>query len=158
VIYRPKGYRRNFMKLEINVKDYLSESELKEICRDAVRERVSALLCKEGDIDRFLTNASFHLVWDAVNEKCPDNMLEKITEKIPGIVEKLSSWDVFRAPDAWGREANKGWTLLQKALSDSEPLIKERVIELIRQIDMETIKYVINEHVDNVIDKLTEAR
>jgi hypothetical protein len=142
--------------MEIDVKDYLSENEMKEICREAVEQRVSAILCKEGDVDRFVCNSSYHLVWDAVNKKCPVNMLDVITEKIPDIVKGLSKWDVFRAPDAWEREASKGWFFLQKVVSEVEPLIKERVIELIKQIDMQTIRDLFIEHIDTVIENLQE--
>jgi len=143
--------------MEIDVKDYLSEDEMEEICRDAVRNRVSELLRTEQDVHRFLSNNCYELVWKAVDEKCPDNMLEVLASKIPGIVEGLSSFNVFRAPDAWDREATKGWTLLQKAVSEAEPLIKERVAELIKRIDLQTIRYLIDEHIDNIIENLQEA-
>jgi len=144
--------------MEIDVKDYLSEDETKGICREAVINRVSELLRTEQDVHRFLTNNCYEFVWKAVDNKCPGDMLGTITKKIPDIVEKLSGWDVFRAPDAWHREARKGWELLQKAVSEAEPLIKERVAELIKEIDMQTIKYLINEHIDNIIENLQEKQ
>lgn len=137
--------------MDVNVKDYLSNDEIKDICQIAVRERVHKLLESENDIERFLSNTSYHFVWDAINERTPENMLEKISSKIPEIVEKLSAWDVFRQESYW---ESTGWALLREALNEAKPLIKAKAIELIQKIDMDMIREVIMDQI--VIDNLKE--
>lgn len=143
--------------ITVNVSDYLSTEEIKDICREEVKISVREQLKKEEDLQRFLTNSSYRFVWAAIEEKCPDNMLDLITAKISQIVNELAPYSVFRKKDAWDRDESKGWTLLQQALTESEPLIKKRVVELISMIDMYTIQDVINEQIQNVIDNLNKT-
>jgi hypothetical protein len=145
------------IKMEINITDYLEEREIKKICREAVRNRVSQLLSKENDIQRFLSNTSYFMVWEAVERKSPENMLDLIASKIPEIVNSLSIYNVFRPKDAWDRDETIGWKLLQKSLNEAEPLIKERISELIKQIDMPVIKEAVMEHIYKIIDELETA-
>jgi uncharacterized membrane protein YheB (UPF0754 family) len=139
------------MNLEINIKDYLSEEEIKEVCKDTIRNCIKEKLNKEEDIQRFLTNSSYHFVWSAVEELCPENMKELITNKIPEIIKGLSTYHVFRKKDVWDKDESKGWILLQKALSETEPLIKERVCELINEIGLRDIQEILNEKIENII-------
>ena len=144
--------------MEISIDRYLDEDEMRDICRKAVKERVNQLLNTEDDVQRFLTNSSYYLVWSAIEERCPDNMLEMITGKIPEIVNALSSYEVFRCPDAWHREESSGWRFLQKALKEAEPLIKDRVVDLIRNIDMGLIRDTLVEHIDSVIETISSNK
>jgi len=105
-----------------------------------------------------LTNSSYYLVWSAIEERCPDNMLETITGKIPEIIDGLSSYEVFRRPDAWHRDESSGWNILQKALKEAEPLIKDRVVDLIRNIDMGLIRNTLVDHIDSVIETISSNK
>ena len=144
--------------MKISIDQYLDEDEMRDICRKAVKERVNKLLEKEDDVQRFLTNSSYYLVWSAIEERCPDNMLETITGKIPEIIDGLSSYEVFRRPDAWHRDESSGWNILQKALKEAEPLIKDRVVDLIRNIDMGLIRNTLVDHIDSVIETISSNK
>ena len=144
--------------MEISIDQYLDEDEMRDICRKAVKERVNQLLEKEDDVQRFLSNTSYRFVWSAIEERCPDNMLETITGKIPEIINSLSSYAVFRPPDAWHRDESSGWKILQKALKEAEPLIKGRVVDLIRNIDMGLIRDTLVEHIDSVIENISSNK
>ena len=146
------------MTVNIEIADYLSENDIKQICKDEVKYMVRAALSKESDIERFLTNSSYHFVWDAVNELCPDNMFDILTETIPKIVKNLSSFSVFSPRNAWDKEESRGWTILQKVLSESEPMIRERVYELIREINLYMIQDIITEQIGNAIENLKEKQ
>lgn len=145
------------MNIEINIKDYLSEEEIKETCKETVRNCIREKLNREGDIQRFLTNSSYHFVWTAVEELSSGNMKEIIIKKIPEIINNLSSYSVFRSKNSWDEDESKGWTLLQKALSEAEPLIKERVCELINKIELCDLQEIINEKINNIIYNLQKV-
>ena len=142
------------MTLEINIHDYLTEEEIKDECRAAVRQDVHNQLRTESDIQRFLTNSSYHFVWEAVDELCPEDMREIIAAKIPEIVSDLSSFSVFRPKNAWDRDESKGWTILQSVLSESKPLIEKRVCELVQKIDISDIRDFVYEEFENIISNL----
>jgi hypothetical protein len=99
---------------------------------------------------------SYQLVWDAVDKKCPENLLEIISAKIPDIVNGVSSYEVFRQADAWGRSESTGYKLLQKALYEAEPLIKERIMEIVRNIDALYISDFISDHINSVIENMAK--
>lgn len=145
------------MNLEINIRDYLSNEDIKDECRYAVRQEVREKLRTEEDIHRFMSNSSYHFVWDAVDELCPENMRDIIAAKIPEIVNDLSPFCVFRPKDAWDREESKGWTILQSVLSESKPLVEKRVHELISQIDLCDMRSFIYEQFSAAIDNLKKG-
>lgn len=144
------------MNIEIDIHDYLSEEEIAEECRYVVGQEVREKLRTEEDIHRFMSNSSYHFVWDAVDELCPENMRELIAAKIPEIVNELATYCVFRPKDVWDREESKGWTILQSVLSESKPLIEKRVHELIQEFDLREFRDVLDSQIENVIDNLKE--
>lgn len=141
------------MNIEININDYLDKEDVAEICRNEVKNGVRSMLAKENDLHRFLENSSYRFVWAAVEELCPDNMMDMITAKIPEIVNGLTAFSVFREKDTW-RCGSKGQELLEQAIVNAEPQIKERVQQLIGQIDLYMIRDILTEQIDNAIENL----
>jgi hypothetical protein len=138
--------------------DYLDEGEIKDVCRSVVSEYIRNQLNSTDSITNLISNIAYKMVWEATQEKYPEDLKDMIAEKIPTIVEELSSFTVFRKPDAWDREASKGWTILQEELDKSKELIRDKVRSLISNVDMYLIKDVVMEQIDNVIDNLSESR
>ena len=82
-----------------NVLDYLTKDERKRIAAEAFRE-----MCLEkfrADDERIFSNAAYHAVWKIVDEQFDGKAAEMIAEKIPVIIEELSSYSVFRQPNRW---------------------------------------------------------
>ena len=123
----------------IDPMDYLSEDEIRDMCRDVVREQVTEALKSEKSLERIVTDMAYQTVLDACEETTGQDMLGMIEERIPAIVANLSSWRVFRPKDEWDRDESRGWTYLQEALEKARPLIDQRVAELVSEIDLSTV-------------------
>ena len=142
------------MKFEVDIKSYLSDDEIRNIIEDEIRQsvpkRVNEMLHNESDFNRIISNLAYQTVRERVDANLPETMDDMLIEKIPQIVKELSAFTVFRKKDAWDREESKGWTILQKVLDDSEPLIRKRVEEIIGNLEEQAVY-------DFILDKLEGA-
>lgn len=118
---------------EVDINDYLSEDEKREIARDTFRKHCAAKFMQ--DAERIFSNAAYTAVAEMVDQQMNGQLSEIIRDKAIGVINKLSSVSVFSPPNAWDREASKGFTILQKELGDAEPLIKARVEAIIGNLD-----------------------
>ena len=142
------------IRMDIKIEDYLSHEEIKQICRDIVKTKAREALSTTSEIERILNNTSYDIVRTAVNEIIPEDLDVLLRDKVIEITQSLSSYSVFKPKDAWERENTKGWDILQKVISDEEPLIRERVCQIIREIDLHHIRELINQHIDTIIHSL----
>lgn len=68
-VRRLKGiFKEKNMNINVNIDDYLDESEVKEIVKEELREAVSYQLRTNQSVDTCLTNISYRYVWDMVND------------------------------------------------------------------------------------------
>ncbi len=65
--------------MEINIKDYLPEDEIKEIASEQVRTSVRLQLDKEKDITRVITNASYDIVYKMVDAAIDEDLADFIS-------------------------------------------------------------------------------
>lgn len=140
--------------VSVNIDDYLSEDEKRSIARDAFRA-ACATKSKE-DFDRILSNAGYALVKKEVDAAFDGHMVEIVKAKSIEVIGKLSDFTVFRKPDAWDREASKGFIHLQAAMSEAGPAIRARVNQIIENMAPEKIEDMIrHELAGAIIDRLT---
>lgn len=138
----------------VNLDDYLSDEEKRQIARDAFREVCAAKSAK--DFERILDNAAYALVRQEVDAVFDGGMAELVKAKAVEVIKKLSDFTVFKKPDAWDREASKAYVHLQAAMSEAGPAIRARVNHIIESMDSEKIEDMIRyELAGAIIDKLT---
>lgn len=138
----------------VNLDDYLSDEEKRQIARDAFREACAAKSVK--DFERILDNAGYELVRKEVDAVFDGGMAEAVKARAIKVIEKLSDFTVFKKPDAWDREASKGFVHLQAAMSEAGPAIRARVNQIIETMPAEKIEDMIRyELAGAIIDKLT---
>lgn len=125
------------MELTINVLDYLSEEDIREECRRAVRQAVLTKYNSEADVNRLLTNAGYDFIFEAINNETHIDCIAKIKETVAKLATDKSaiSFELFRKKDAWQTEEGIGQLILKSALKENEPLIKEKVKEAINEYD-----------------------
>ncbi len=140
--------------LSINIDEYLSESEKRQIVIDAFR--AAAATHAQKDFERIISNSAYYLVGEIVDQHFDGNMVEVLKEKAISVINNLSSSTVFSPPNAWDRAASKGFEHMQSALDELKPLIHQRVNELIAKYNSEELRALIEEQVGAaIIQKLT---
>lgn len=140
--------------MQFNVEQYLSEDEMKDIARQAFRESCAAS-CKEN-FERIISNSAYYLVGDIVDQNFDGRLVEVLKGKTIEVISKLSSATVFSPPNAWDREASKGWSQMQQALEELKPMIHQRVSDIIADYDQSALRDLIETQVgEAIIKKLT---
>jgi len=118
--------------MTINIDNYLSEEEKKQIAidvfRDACRQRSVA------DFERIVTNSAYEVVWKSMDEFCDKSVVAKLKNKIRSIIGDLTEFDIFKKPGAWDREANGPYEILVQCVKENKPLISEKVEKAIHQL------------------------
>lgn len=137
------------IKIEVDFRDYLTDDDVRRIVSEEFRDVVRAKV--RADFERILTNAAYELVRREVDAVFDGGMAEFVKEKAVGVIKELSAFTVFRRPDAWDKEASKGWVHLQSAMDEAKPQIAERVSEVIAGMDVSDMRYLIESKVSDVL-------
>ena len=135
--------------MDIKIEDYLSEEEIKEICKDALYQKIREDMrnLNVNDIIANISNAEVAAMVDTyVGE---DDFCKKaIPEKVHSVIEDLSTYTVFRKADVWERKNSVAYDIMQEECRASRPLIKARVEQIINeykfpQLERDEIMYTI---------------
>ena len=91
--------------MDIEIKDYLNPEEIKEICKDALYQKIREDM-RNLNVNDIIANISYAEVAAMVDTHLgEDNYCKKtIAQKTQQIIESLSSYSVFRKADAWERK------------------------------------------------------
>lgn len=144
-------------QITVNVFDYLTDADMRQIMIDEFRV-VAAQKARE-DFQRILDNAAYELVRKEVDAVFDGGMAEAVKTRAIAVIDKLSDFTVFRKPDAWDREASKGWVHLQAAMDEAKPLISARVQQIVAGLGEENLRYLVEEQIGPaIIAKLTGAQ
>jgi vacuolar-type H+-ATPase subunit H len=132
--------------MTINVEDYLSRDEIVDEIRYQIRRKV------DKDAERILSNTAYDVVFEAVNKALDGKMQETIKNKVLVIINELNDFNVFRSADAWGSPQTVGMKVLNEAIEENRPAIKERVRELVNRYDINSrIEQRIDDSLEDII-------
>lgn len=143
--------------MDIEIKDYLNPEEIKEICKDALYQKIREDM-RKLNVNDIIANISYAEVAAMVDTQLgEDNYCKKtIAQKTQQIIESLSSYSVFRKADAWERQNSIAYDIMEEECRAARPLIKKRVEQIIDeynfpQLERDEIMYTI---ADVLIDRL----
>ena len=118
------------MKTEIEIENYLSHDEVKEIVQDELRNQIRQMFKNETEARRLLSNLSYQIVFDEV-DKVVANSQDVVIKKTTDLVNDVKSYTVFRYSYLGGSPENNGARILEQAIIDNKQLINEKVKETI---------------------------
>ena len=122
--------------MEIAIEDYLSPKEIKDICKDALYEKVRNDMqgLNVNDIIANISHAEVEAMVDAYVGN--DNFCKtEIPKKVRAVIENLGTCSVFRKADAWERENSVAYDIMEEECRAARPLIKKSVERIIDQYD-----------------------
>jgi hypothetical protein len=123
--------------MSINIEDYLSDSEIKEMVKEELREQIKFSIKRSG-VNTFISNIGYHNVFEIINEEIP-NYEEMVKEKTKEVINQLTSFSVFRKADLVDREDSLGQKYLEEAVTNNKELINNKVIEIINALKKQDI-------------------
>lgn len=147
--------------MDIKIEDYLDEQEIKEICKDALYQKIREDM-RELNVNDIIANISYAEVAAMVDTYVgEDNFCKKeIPQKVHRVIDELSTYTVFRKADAWERKNSIAYDIMQEECRASRPRIKARIEQIIDeynfpQLERSEIMYTI---ADVLTDRLLPER
>ena len=135
--------------MEIKIEDYLSEEEIKEICKVALYQKIREDM-RELNVNDIIAGISYAEVAAMVDTYVgkDDFCKKEIPKKVHRVIDDLSTYTVFRRADVWERKNSIAYDIMQEECRASRPLIKARVEQIINeykfpQLERDEIMYTI---------------
>lgn len=141
--------------MEIAIEDYLSPKEIKDICKDALYEKVRNDMqgLNVNDIIANISHAEVEAMVDAYVGN--DNFCKtEIPKKVRAVIENLGTCSVFRKADAWERKNSVAYDIMEEECRAARPLIKKSVERIIDQYDFPQLER--DEIMYTIADVLTD--
>ena len=135
--------------MNIDIKDYLTPEEIKNVCQDVLYQKIREDMrgLNVYDIIANISHSDVEAMVDTyVGE---DNFCKtEIPKKVRNVIENISIFTVFRKADAWERQSSVAQDILEEECRSARPLIKQRVEQIINeynfsQLERDDIMYTI---------------
>lgn len=130
--------------IKINIDDYLSEDEKKELVIDTFKEQVRIELFKsrtgtiqsDSEIQRIIGNITSQIVMNEVQKYIPE-CEQMIKEKtIEALNKDNYAYYVFKKKDAWDKEESLAVSYMNETIRDCKQIFQERIKETIENYDL----------------------
>lgn len=141
--------------MDIKIEDYLDEQEIKEVCKDALYQKIREDM-RELNVNDIIANISYAEVAAMVDTYVgEDNFCKKeIPQKVHKVIDELSTYTVFRKADAWERKNSIAYDIMQEECRASRPRIKARIEQIIDEYDFPQLER--SEIMYTIADVLTD--
>ncbi len=141
--------------MDIKIEDYLDEQEIKEICKDALYQKIREDM-RELNVNDIIANISYAEVAAMVDTYVgEDNFCKKeIPQKVHRVIDELSTYTVFRKADAWERKNSIAYDIMQEECRASRPRIKARIEQIIDEYNFPQLER--SEIMYTIADVLTD--
>lgn len=135
--------------MDIKIEDYLDREEIKEVCKDALYQKIREDM-RGLNVNDIIANISYSEVAAMVDTYVgEDDFCKKtIPQKVRDVIEGLSSFTVFRKADVWERPNSVAYDILEEECRNARPLIRQRVEQIVNeykfpQLERDEIMYTI---------------
>ena len=141
--------------MDIKIEDYLDEQEIKEICKDALYQKIREDM-RGLNVNDIIANISYAEVEAMVDTYVgEDNFCKKeIPQKVHRVIDELSTYTVFRKADAWERKNSIAYDIMQEECRASRPRIKARIEQIIDEYNFPQLER--SEIMYTIADVLTD--
>ena len=122
--------------MDIKIEDYLDEQEIKEICKNALYQKIREDM-RKLNVNDIIANISYAEVAAMVDAYVGEDDFCKteIPKKVRNVIENISIFTVFRKADVWERQSSIANDILEEECRAARPLIKKRVEQIINEYD-----------------------
>lgn len=125
-------------EIAVDIEDYVSESDIAEMVRDAVRYQIQEKARYVVDYygyDTLINNVAYEIVRQMLDEQGLD-INEMLTESVKKVINKLSEYTVFydgaeyNSYGAQSKYKSHGRVVMNEVIDELRPEIKDKVHEL----------------------------
>lgn len=116
--------------ITVNVEDYMTKEEIKEIIHQEIRYGVKKSLEREYGI----SNTSYYLVATCVDQLLDEDDKKKIQENAKKIIDDMTTYSVFQTKDNFRNKNSLAQTYLEESVENNKELISQKVKEIIENV------------------------
>jgi hypothetical protein len=131
------------MNIIIDITDYLSEDEIKEECKWAIRGSIHEMFCKnESDINRLISNLGYEFIFEAVSKAIGKDSEKTIAEKVTELAKDSSAikYEMWRKKDAWDKIESPAIKILYEAIEDNKWLMRDCIQKAIMDFEFPNVR------------------
>jgi hypothetical protein len=110
--------------MEIDVREYLSEDEIKQICIEEIRHKVNRQF-QEKDLERVISNSAYYKVFGIVDDMLPGDYAERIVKNVEEIIDNSTDFALFRWHYDTKNPESVGAKIIDEAVRDN----KQKIID-----------------------------
>lgn len=110
--------------MEIDVRDYLSEEEIKQICIEEIRHKVNRQF-QEKDLERIISNSAYYKVFGIVDDLLPGDYAERIVKNVEEIIDNSTDFALFR----WHYDTKKPESVGAKIIDEAVRDNKQKIVD-----------------------------
>ena len=143
------------MNINIDIKDYVNEEEIKDIIEDEIRRSVRYHMNNEAELSRIITNISYKELWKQIELEVP-NCEKTLKEKTIERIRNISDYDIFRRKDNFGAEDSLATKLIDECVKENKNIINDKVKNIFNELSNSDLKYDIQGILEEYIEKLFE--
>lgn len=118
-------------KIEIDVTDYLSKEEIKDICVEIIRNTINK------DTERILSNLAYTHAHSIIDSLLTMTEKQELNNKVKQILDKTDTYTVFRKADYWHKEDSIAQKYLNESIIENKEVIKSRALEAMNRFDFD---------------------
>ena len=120
------------MQVEINIDDYLTDHEKKELCIEYVKETLRGS-GKANHEERVLSNMAYHCAETILDSVLTTEMMETVRKKAAEVMTESTHFGIFRKKDAWGQDDSPAYKEVLRSVEEHKhlinPLVKQAIID-----------------------------
>lgn len=124
--------------MEINIEDYINESEMKRIVENEFRDRIRRYFLenKLSDLIYSLCNKE---ICGIIEEEIP-NFKEEIKVAIPSKIKNINKFDIFKSKDDFMDSKDSiGQQILEKTIEENKDMLEQKVKNIFSELSKEDI-------------------
>jgi hypothetical protein len=113
--------------MEINISEYLSHDEIKDIVTDELRNQIRNHFNGEQESERLLSNLAHEFVFNEI-EKISPNYKSQVIEKVESILSKDLTFYIFRNHYSTNAPQSFASKLIDQTVKENIELFKSKII------------------------------
>lgn len=142
------------MEVTINIEDYISPSEIKEIAKEEIRGIIRRTFGRdEYNISRLISNLSYEFIFEELSIAIGEDAEKKIISKVKELLENddCIKYQMWRRKDVWVKTESPAIPIMHKAIKDNEGLIRAKVMQYIDGYAFNNVQDAMYEALQNII-------
>lgn len=139
------------MNVTINLDEYITEEEKKQIAIDIFKNEVLAQIRIAPE--RIFSNAAYHVVFQMVDDAVEGDTASAIRNKALQLIENLSESTVFRKADVWHNKESEAYRILNAAVIENRGILERKIVDHLQCFDSGKLKHSVGDAVKDIVSE-----